>query len=208
MMRFVPFALAVLLVAAQPAWSEDAPGPAPQDETAPSPDGNPALTPQSIGKLSLDQLFAELPAHAGSRAGKAIETEILKRFNQSGSDTVDLLYTWAIQAMEEKKYPLALDVLDQIVLIKPDFVEGWNKRATVYFLMDDYASSLADIRRTLALEPRHFGALSGLGMILDQTGQKEQAIVVFRRALAIDPQLDKIRETVEKLEKEVAGNSI
>jgi len=110
--------------------------------------------------------------------------------------------------MEEKQYPRALDVLDQVVLLKPDFAEGWNKRATVYYLIDDYGSSLADIRRTLALEPRHFGALSGLGFILDETGQKEQAIAVFRKALAINPQLDRIKEAVERLEKETAGNSI
>jgi tetratricopeptide (TPR) repeat protein len=202
MMRLATLALSALLVAATPVMGEEpaANPPAAQDK--------PPLTPQAIGKLSLDELFDELQAHAGSRAGKAIEAEILKRFNRSGSDTVDLLYGWAMEALEAKDYPLALDVLDQVVLIKPDFAEGWNKRATVYFLMDDYGSSLADIRRTLALEPRHFGALSGLGMILEQTGQKEQALTVFRRALAIDPQLDKIREAVEKLEKEVAGNAI
>ena len=93
--------------------------------------------------------------------------------------------------MEQENYPLALDVLDQVVLVKPDFAEGWNKRATVYYLLDDYAASLTDIRRTLALEPRHFGALAGLGMILEHTGHEERAIEVFRRALEINPQMDR-----------------
>ena len=110
--------------------------------------------------------------------------------------------------MEDKDYPEALDILDQVIVLKPDFAEGWNKRATVHYLADDYASSVADIRQTLALQPRHFGALSGLGMILQETGQKEQAIVVLRKALAINPQLDKIKEAVERLEKETAGDAI
>jgi len=194
MNRFWPYLLWLLLAAA-PAWAE--PVPAQQ-----------GLTPQRIAELTLDELFAELPGNAGSPAGRALEIKILERLHESGSDTVDLLLAWAMKFMEEKKYPRALDVLDQVVLLKPDFAEGWNKRATVYYLIDDYGSSLADIRRTLALEPRHFGALSGLGFILDETGQKEQAIAVFRKALAINPQLDKIKEAVERLEKETAGNSI
>ena len=133
---------------------------------------------------------------------------MLERFHESGSDTADLLLSWAVKAMEDKDYPEALDILDQVIVLKPDFAEGWNKRATVHYLADDYASSVADIRQTLALQPRHFGALSGLGMILQETGQKEQAIVVLRKALAINPQLDKIKEAVERLEKETAGDAI
>jgi tetratricopeptide (TPR) repeat protein len=167
-----------------------------------------ALTPEAIQALSLDELLDKLPQRAGSRAGKALEAEVLERFHESGSDTADLLLSWAVKAMEDKDYPEALDILDQLIVLKPDFAEGWNKRATVHYLADDYASSVADIRQTLALQPRHFGALSGLGMILQETGQKEQAIVVLRKALAINPQLDKIKEAVERLEKETAGDPI
>jgi tetratricopeptide (TPR) repeat protein len=167
-----------------------------------------ALTPEAIQALSLDELLDKLPQRAGSRAGKALEAEVLERFHESGSDTADLLLSWAVKAMEDKDYPEALDILDQLIVLKPDFAEGWNKRATVHYLADDYASSVADIRQTLALQPRHFGALSGLGMILQETGQKEQAIVVLRKALAINPQLDKIKEAVERLEKETAGDAI
>ena len=194
MTRLLPFLLCLFL-AAWPAWAQEAPD-----------DG--ALTPQKIPELTLDELFAELADSEGSRAGRALEVAILERLHESGSDTVDLLLSWAMKFMEEKEYPRALDVLDQVVMLKPDFAEGWNKRATVYYLLDDYGSSLADIRRTLALEPRHFGALSGLGFILDETGKKEQAIEVFQKALAINPQLTKIREAVERLEKETAGSAI
>jgi len=166
------------------------------------------LTRQQIADLSLDELLAALPEQAESRAGKAIEAEILERFNESGSPTVDLLMSWANQAIAEKQYPLALDILDQVVILKPDFAEAWNKRATVHFLADDYAAALADIRRTLALQPRHFGALSGLGLILDDTGHEEKAMEAFRMSLEINPLLDKVRESLERLEKEVAGNAI
>jgi len=166
------------------------------------------LTRQQIADLSLDELLAALPEQAESRAGKAIEAEILERFNESGSPTVDLLMSWANQAIAGKQYPLALDILDQVVILKPDFAEAWNKRATVHFLADDYAAALADIRRTLALQPRHFGALSGLGLILDDTGHEEKAMEAFRMSLEINPLLDKVRESLERLEKEVAGNAI
>jgi tetratricopeptide (TPR) repeat protein len=168
----------------------------------------PVLTPSAIAQLTLDELFEKLPENAGSPAGRRIEAEILGRLHESGSDTVDLLLSWANQAIEEQDYPVALDLLDQIVILKPDFAEAWNKRATVYYLLDDYSASLTDIRQTLALEPRHFGALSGLGFIFEALDRKEDAIRVFRRALEINPQLDKVRETLEQLEKETAGDDI
>lgn len=183
------------LLAGAPAFAEQAP---PSE----------AITPKSVGELSLDQLFEKLPGNAGSRGGRLIEGEILERFSKSGSDTADLLMSWSVQAIDEKNYPLALDILDQVVILKPDFTEAWNKRATVHYLRDDYASSLADIRNTLALEPRHFGALSGLGLILEETGRKDQAVAVFRRALALNPQLENVKKSLERLEKETAGDSI
>ena len=167
-----------------------------------------SLTREALEALTLDELFAQLPDRAETPDGQALEREILERFHESGSDTADLLLGWAVLAMEREDYPLALDILDQVVLVRPDFVEGWNKRATVYYLLTDYAASLADIRRTLALEPRHFGALAGLGMILENTGHEDRAIEVFRRALEINPQMDEVRETLEKLEAATAGNSI
>jgi tetratricopeptide (TPR) repeat protein len=192
MWRFLPLLLAGFL-----AVSPSAPQETPE-----------ALTQTEIAELTLDELFERLPDYAETDTGRAIEVAILERFHESGSDTADLLMSWALLAMEREEYPLALDVLDQVILIKPDFAEGWNKRATVYFLLDDYAASLADIRQTLALEPRHFGALAGLGMILESTGHEDRAMEVFRRALEINPQMEKVRETLERLERANAGNSI
>jgi tetratricopeptide (TPR) repeat protein len=166
------------------------------------------LTAQTIRDLSLDDLFDKLPDHAGSRSGRMVEAEILRRLERSGSATADLLMSWANQAIAEKTYPLALDILDQVVLLRPDFAEAWNKRATVHFFLDDYGSSLSDIRQALAVEPRHFGALSGLGLMLESLDREEEAIQIFKRALAINPQLDKVREALDRLEKETAGQAI
>jgi tetratricopeptide (TPR) repeat protein len=197
MLRLVQFLVAGVLAVA-PAYAQDPPDP-------PAP---PALTQESIAELSLDDLFIRLQKDGKGRDGRLVEAEILKRFHHSGSDTVDLLLSWGMQAMEEKEYPLALDVFDQVILLKPDFAEGWNKRATVYFLMDEYGASVADIRQTLALEPRHFGALAGFGMILRDIGKKGEALTVFRKAIAINPRLDNIAEAIEELEKETAGSEI
>jgi len=166
------------------------------------------LTQRVIAELSLDDLFQKLPQNADSPAGERIEQEILRRFSRSGSATADLLMTWAGEAIDESDYTLALDLLDQIIVIKPDFAEAWNKRATVYYMIDDYGASLADIRQTLALEPRHFGALAGFGLILQAIDRKSEAIRVLKRALEINPRLDNVRETLEKLEKETAGEDI
>jgi tetratricopeptide (TPR) repeat protein len=183
MIRLVPAVLALALFAALPAGAE------------PAADA-PVLTNRVIAELTLDELFAKLRDNATGPAGDRIETEILRRFGRSGSPTADLLMSWAVDAMGEKNYPLALDVLDQVIVVKPDFAEAWNKRATVHFLMDDYGDSLSDIRQTLALEPRHFGALAGFGMILQSMDKKEEAIRVYKRALEIDPRLDKVRESL------------
>jgi tetratricopeptide (TPR) repeat protein len=195
MIRLVGAVFLIALIASLPARAEpdDAP---------------PILNQRVVAELSLDELFAKLPENASKPAGERIEQEILRRFSRSGSPTADLLMSWAVETMEEKNFPLALDILDQIIVIKPDFAEAWNKRATVYFLTDDYAASLSDIRQTLALEPRHFGALAGFGMILQSMDRSKEAIRVLRRALEINPRLDNVRESLERLEKETGGKDV
>jgi uncharacterized protein GlcG (DUF336 family) len=89
--------------------------------------------------------------------------------------------------------------LDRITTLKPDFVEGWDKRANVYFMMEDYGRSLADLEHVLALEPRHFGALAGLGTIMHAIGQDAKALVAYKRALEIDPNLETVKNAVEQL---------
>lgn len=175
-------------------------------ETAPSIS---AATPPAVAEESradrLDALFATLRDETDPDAAGEVENAILDTWLDSESDTVDLLMDWTLQAMARKQYPRALDFLDRIIIMKPDYVEGWNKRATVYFLMDDYGKSIADIGRVLELEPRHFGALSGLGIILRALGEDEQAKAAFRQALALDPHLENVQEELDSLEAETAG---
>jgi tetratricopeptide (TPR) repeat protein len=98
--------------------------------------------------------------------------------------------------------------LDRVTELEPDFAEGWNKRATILFMQGDYAASIEDIRRVLQLEPRHFGALSGLGLILERLGLKEQALEAFRRALEVHPQMLAIQLRVAELARELEGQEL
>lgn len=176
------------------------------EETGPSiRDGGPPVVAEVSKAERIDSLFASLKTETDPDAADEIENAILQLWLDSGSDTIDLLMQWTLKAMEEKQYPRALDFLDRIILLAPGYVEGWNKRATVYFLMDDYGRSIADIGKVLELEPRHFGALSGLGMIMRSIGDDDRAKTAFREALAVDPHLDNVREELESLEAETAG---
>ena len=121
---------------------------------------------------------------------------------------VDLLMKRVITAINDEDYSLALALLNRIVEIRPGYAEGWNKRATLYYLIDDYGRSMRDIQMVLSLEPRHFGALSGLGLILQEVGQKAGALAAFRQALSVHPFLGNLQENVEELAHEVEGDAI
>lgn len=170
------------------------------DEVVP-PDAE-APTVETSRDSRLDSLFETLRSTSDTRVAESTERDIIEIWLESGSDTVDLLMQWSLDAMERKNYPLALDYLDRVLIMKPDYVEGWNKRATVHFLTDDYSKAIADIEQTLALEPRHFGALSGLGTILREIGDVDSAVAAFREALAVDPHLDNVRDALEEIENE------
>jgi len=156
----------------------------------------------------LDSLFETLKSTTDSEAAKSTENDIMAIWLESGSDTVDLLMIWTLDAVDAKKFPLALDYLDRIVSMRPDYAEGWNKRATVHFLVNDYSKAIADIEQTLALEPRHFGALSGLGRIMREIGDSQQAALAFGRALEIDPHLESVENALKEIEVEEAGREI
>jgi tetratricopeptide (TPR) repeat protein len=111
-------------------------------------------------------------------------------------------------AMEAKQTDVALKLLDAVVKLRPDYVEGWNRRATLYYLRNDYTHSLEDIQQVLVREPRHFGALAGLGMIMQELGDDKRALDAFRKALAVNPHLDKVPELVKSLSEKVEGRDI
>ena len=100
--------------------------------------------------------------------------------------------------MEAKKVDIALKLLDSVIKLRPDYVEAWNRRATLHFANKDFGKSVADIRQVLAREPRHFGAWAGLGHIYMSTGDKKRAVEAYRRALAIHPHLSSVKTIVER----------
>jgi len=99
-------------------------------------------------------------------------------------------------AMDAQQMDVAMKLLDALVKLRPDWVEAWNRRATLYYLQNDYGRSLQDIQQVLIREPRHFGALAGLGMIMQDLGDNKRALDAFRKALAINPHMDKVPELV------------
>ncbi|MGX9573117.1 tetratricopeptide repeat protein [Mesorhizobium sp. f-mel] len=156
----------------------------------------------------LDQLFVDLKRERNEKAAERIAARISHEWSQSGSASIDLMMQWSQKAAEEKKFDVALDFLDQVVTLQPAYAEGWNRRATVHFMMHNFGKSMADIDRTLQLEPRHFGALSGLAQIMAVTGHKQSALEAWQRVLSIYPMMRSAQDQVGTLSEELAGEGI
>jgi len=156
----------------------------------------------------LDFLFEALKVAPDAESAKHIENRIWALWLASGSDTANLLMTRVKTAIDGKDPELALKLLDSIIELKPDYVEAWNRRATIYYMQKDYTRSMADIRQVLALEPRHFGAISGLGMIMQEFGDDKRALDAFRRAVQVYPHLQKIPDLIKTLTEKVEGRDI
>jgi tetratricopeptide (TPR) repeat protein len=157
---------------------------------------------------NLDFLFEALKAAPDADSAKLVEGRIWALWLHSGSDTTDLLMTRVKTAIEGKDNSLAIELLTAVIGLKPDYMEAWNRRATLYFASKDYGKAVADIREVLAREPRHFGALTGLGIIMQEFGEDKLALEAFRRALAVNPHLPKIPEFVKTLSEKVEGRDI
>jgi tetratricopeptide (TPR) repeat protein len=153
----------------------------------------------------LDGLFARLRSTASASEAKAIEERIWGIWSEAGDPRIDLLLQEGVLAMSAADFPVALERFDRMVEQAPDFAEGWNKRATLYYLMGDFRASVRDIQRTLDLEPRHFGALSGLGLIYDAVDQPAAALRSFEAAVAINPHLESIEQRIQELRRQLAG---
>lgn len=156
-------------------------------------------------KSRLDELYGELAEADTPQASERIAREIQLIWMNSGSDTVDVLMSRAGKAIQADDSALALDLLDVVVILKPSFAEGWNRRATVHYMREEFGKSLVDIERTLALEPRHWGALSGLAIIQRRLGYDGEALTTFRKALEVNPNLENATKAIEDLEKEAEG---
>jgi tetratricopeptide (TPR) repeat protein len=159
-------------------------------------------------KAELNRLFEALKQAPTDQAAKFVEMRIWALWFASGSDTVDLLMARARQAMEARDAALATQLLDAVVEIAPDFAEGWNRRATLRFMASDLPGALADLSQVLAREPRHFGALVGLGTIFQALGEDKRALEAFQRALDVNPKMDKAEEAAKPLRPKVQGRDI
>jgi tetratricopeptide (TPR) repeat protein len=155
----------------------------------------------------IDDLFARLKTVKAQEDGDEIVAQIWKLWQQSGSPELDAAMQHAVLVMGQVP-ALAMPILDDIVARAPNWAEGWNKRATVLYLMGEYDRSLTDIDRVLALEPRHFGALAGMGLIRIEKGETREALAAFRRALAVNPFLRERYGIIPALEKELGEKPI
>jgi tetratricopeptide (TPR) repeat protein len=209
--RFLSFLMAaVLALLAGPASAQTIAPPTPPGKAI-----EPMQPPKDLPRAqqgdrtrNLDFLFGALKAAPDADTAKQVEARIWAQWMASGSDTANLLMTRTKTAIEANDLDLAIKLLDALVQIKPDYVEAWNRRATIHYMRKEFGQSLDDIRQVLSREPRHFGAMSGLGMILQEFGDEKRALDVFRRALEVHPNLPRIPDLVKTLSEKVEGRGI
>ncbi len=164
----------------------------------------PAQAPADQKDPRLDPLFAALGT-ADAVEAQAIEQRIWAIWSETPDPEARTLLEVGSVAMANRDHRIARAAFDALVAEAPEFAEGWNKRATLLWLVGEDVASVRDIQRTLALEPRHFGALSGLGLILMARGEAERALQAFEAALAIHPTLAGARQHAERLRRERGG---
>ena len=201
-------AAAMMALAPQLASAQDEPRAVPpKQKKLPEP---PAKLPK-VGPdrtRGLDFLFGALKAAPDEASAKHVEARIWAIWLQTPSDTAALLMMRAKAAMDAQQMDTALKLLDAVIKLRPEYVEAWNRRATLYYMQNDYTHSLEDIEQVLSREPRHFGALAGLGMIMQDLGDDRRALDAFRKALAVNPHLEKVPELVKTLTEKVEGRDI
>lgn len=219
-------AVAGLLTGAQIAAAQGLPGseqlkplPAPHNDLPPVPAPPGAVFPSAKPKQAekpvpedRDAMLAELYTHLAqsqdATQSAPIAEAIEQLWQQSGSDTIGVLMGRSAKAINDKKNELAMQLLDAVTELAPDYAEGWNRRAYVQYLNNNYEGAVGDLRRALALEPNHFKALEGLARILRDTGQKKAALQAYKQILKINPYQEGAKEAVDELSVEVEGQGI
>ncbi len=151
----------------------------------------------------LSVLFESL-LHAGSNsAAQEIEHRIWQEWLVAPNEAADATLSQVVLAMQQGSLEIALTLCNQLIDGSPMFAEAWNKRATVHYLLGDHDQSVADIRQTLALEPRHFGAISGLGLIFIRQGNYDAALDAFEQVLEISPASENARQSAQRVRNEL-----
>ncbi len=173
---------------------------APAVEDAPLEDANPAQKRAA----QLDQLYIRLAASSDATETSALVADIDRLHLQTDSPASALLMSRAIETMQASNYETSGKLLDTIVQLQPQWAEAWNKRATLRYMAGNAEGSMADIAQTLKLEPRHIGALGGMGMILEQSGLRDAALRAYEKSLEIAPQLASAKQSAIRLKAALA----
>ncbi|MEM1366366.1 MAG: hypothetical protein AAGH82_11530, partial [Pseudomonadota bacterium] len=189
--------LGLLTAPAWPAWAQDA-----KAETKAS---QPQFKPIEGRTERLDGLFADLKRERDPAKARRISNRIWIAWSSWDDDSIDLLMRRTSRAIDANQLPMALDILDQVVALAPDYAEAWNRRATVHFMRGDFELSIADVEQTLALEPRHFGALTGLAQMMQALDENERAITALQQALNVYPAMEGPKQALIRLLEETEG---
>jgi tetratricopeptide (TPR) repeat protein len=199
---------AAAILAGAPAWAAGPSTPAEAGQDGQAPQAKQEEPPPKTPAEERADLYARLAASKDADETEGIIGRLLHSYSESGSDTGDLLLQHARHAIGVEQYADALKILDQTIALLPDWAEGWNARATVRYLDDDYNGSMADIAQTLKREPNHLGALMGMATILEARGKRQDALKVYERALAIAPHWRNAEEAADKLKAALAGSEL
>jgi tetratricopeptide (TPR) repeat protein len=221
------FGAAVVLC---PALASAQPPPRGSDQSAPTPN-LPGVTPETPGgdaaegsppkKIAetipdsaverakmLDNFYALLATAEDEQKAEQTANAITRLWAVSGSDTVTVLMARALKSLQDKNNALALRLLDAVVDQAPDFAEGWSQRAHLLYLDNQVQRAVGDLRRALALDPNHFRAMSALGHILREVGEKKGALMAYRKLLEIHPYAEGAQKAADDLQREIGGQGI
>lgn len=178
-----------------------------QDATPEEAEVAEAEQPKQLSDESLDGLFERLGKAEEREAGR-IENEISERWSKSGSDSADLLLIRGRKAMRKKEFKRAISHFSRLIAFRPDFAEGWNARATAHYAERNLGRALADLYEALRLEPRHFGALIGVALIMEGLDRKDDAFAAFKAAQDLHPNIDGAEAGLDRLREAVEGEPI
>ncbi len=177
-------------------------------ETAPGKTDPADTTVQQDRETVLRELYKSLAEAETPEDAVAVEALFDRFWEKSGSDTVDLLLSRAIELQDTDAVDDALDILDTVTELDPTFAEGFNRRAYIFFQNGDYRRALIDLQKVLTIDPKHFRAIGGLAIILNEAGDEEAALKAFRQLLEVHPHHAGAKEAVEDLAPKVEGRGI
>jgi len=167
-----------------------------------------ALLAQQENAIPVEELLNRLSVSSEDHEAELLAEEVWARFFDSGSPSVDLILQRGIDAQFSGDLDLAGDFFSDVIEFAPNFAEGWNRRAALEYARGEYTAAAEDLGMAIELQPRHFGALVGLGLVLERLGSATGAFQAYSDALAIHPFLTQAQEGVDRLSKQVEGRQL